>query len=246
MKAGDFWIDTLGPTCTSWSNQGSKLGWLCPSNLPLICWAAAARVEARCADLSFLECTPQLALDFLTRLSKGRLVFHTCILGPKAAGIPCSGRRVWAVACANKLRFKENPFSMKRLTQTVFRKVVASPSIFLHATGDEVNAFLDFLNEHRDNLPCHQRGRRYEAEEYIGTSAAGRLYFHRLRAAQVRLEDPTLLPVRFFFDISQNVTWTSRPAGCLSRQLTSSLYWIEDLERVMTPREMMAAQGPGG
>ena len=245
MRAQDVWIDCVSSTCTAWSTQGTKFGWLCPSNLPLICWAAAARNLANCPDLSFLECTPQLPLGFLTRLSKGRLNFHSCIRGPKDAGIATSGRRVWAVAAANNLCYKENPFSSERLTKAVLRKVVGDPSMFIHAMVDEITSFLDFLKEHRDKLPSHQRGRRYQAEEYIGSSAAGRLHFHRFQAAQVRIQDPTMLIVRFYMDISQNVTWTSKPDGTLPRQLTSSLVWVEDLERPMAPRELMAAQGPG-
>ena len=246
MKAQDVWIDCVSPTCTAWSSQGTKFGWLCPSNLPLICWAAAARNEAHCPDLGFLECTPQLVLAFLTRLSMGRLNFHSRIRGPKDAGVPSSGRRVWAVAAANNLCYKENPFSSERLTKAVLRKVVGTPAMYICATAEEISSFLDFLNEHRDKLPSHQRGRRYQPEEYIGSSASGRLHFHRLRAAQVRLQDPTMLIVQFFMDISQNVTWTSKPDGTMPRQLTSSLVWVEDLERPMAPRELMAAQGPGG
>ena len=237
------WVECVSPSCVHWSSQGSRTGWLGHENLVLILWAMAARFK--CPDLTFLECTPQLDLAFLTMLSGGRLIWHCAYLGPYNVGLPVVGERVWATAAGagGKLMFRENPYADELLVSCVYRKVLISPAVFLCASRSEVEKYLDEVNSTRDKIQPHPRGKRYRAEDYLGTSYQCRLDMHREAAAKLRLRDPSLLNTEFFYDVSQNVTWSRRPDGLLPRPLCSSTVWCERLNRPICPWELLVAQG---
>ena len=207
-SAEHAWVESICPSCVHWSSQGSRVGWLGHETLSLLCWAMAARVH--CPDLVFLECTPQLDLEFLTTLSGGRLQWNSAVVGPRDVGLPVAGSRVWAIATGGggKLQFSENPFADEVLTSCVFRRVVMSPMVFMCASTSEVNSYLDEINRTRDNICPHPRGKRYRAEDYIGSSSQCRLDMHRCVAANARLRGPSLSDVDLFYDISHNVTWS--------------------------------------
>ena len=242
----DLWVELISPSCVHWSQQGTKEGWLGQHNLALIAWAITMRQAKFCPDMIILECTPALDLAWITELSLGRVRFHKTVLSPKRVGMPTAGRRVWAIAASGRLAYVESPYTEWKLQKFLYRSVVCTPSAFLFAEPSEVHRFEDHLNSHRDKLAPHPRGRRYRSEDYVGSAAAERLHLHRLQAAQRRISNPALLPVRFFVDISQHKDFTQQPDGTLPRQLTSTLIFIEELERVMCPVELLAAQGPWG
>ena len=236
-----FWVEMLSPSCIHWSSQGAREGWLGAQNLPLICWAIACRQACYRPHLAMLECTPQLDLQWLSTLSKMELTWFSTKKGPRDVGVPTGGKRIWATAASGKLVFKADPFLDSTLQKCILRSIVSTPHIFLHASEEQIQTFLkeSFSREH---LQVHPR-RAVRPEDFLSASCSARLHFHRLRMARARLDDPSLLATCGWFDISQNVTWSKKPDGCLPRQTTSSLIWCEDKERVLLPCELVAAQG---
>ena len=241
--AGQVWIENVSPSCVHWSSQGTRHGWLGKENLPLIAWSISLR--RRCPDGILLERTEQIDLVFVEELAGRRVHFYTVSLGPFDVGVPSAGKRVWACATAadGKLAIKNNPFKDKMLQDVVWRTVLASPAVWLFADEGAVLSYHETLNELRDKIPPHPRQKPYRPEDLIGSSYAWRLHCHRLHAAKVRNAQPEFLATWFYFDISQNVGWARKPNGTLPRQLCNGCIWIEDLERVMVPAELLAAQG---
>ena len=105
-----------------------------------------------------------------------------------------------------------------------------------------VDMYLDYLNEHRDNIPA-AKGRRFRAEDYIGSAWSSRLYMHQCNAVKARALDPALIDKEFYYDIRQHVTWARSPTGSLPRPLTESTVWSERAARPLLPEEILAAQG---
>lgn len=193
-------------------------------------------------DLVLLECTPQLDLHWLKVLSGGRLQWLSCVLGPKHVGLPVSGQRIWAAAAAGKLQYRNNPFADETLVECAFRRVVGKPAMFLFASKGEVYEYLDALNQGRLKKLS---AKRLRPEDYLTAHSSCRLHFHRLKAAHVRVVSPELLASPMFMDISQNVDWSRSMDGSLPRPTTSTMVWIDTLERPMLPIELVAAQGLG-
>ena len=181
----------------------------------------------------------------MTDLSGGRLQWFSTVQGPCSIGWPAAGRRVWATCAAagGKLVYPMNPFTDANLLACIYRKVAGSPCMWMWASAGRVNAYLDFINSSRDKLPPHPRGKRFRAEDYVGSAYASRLYMHQCNGARVRTQDPTLTDTEFVFDISQNVTWARRPSGIFPRPLKASCMWSESASRPFLPEEVLAAQG---
>ena len=236
------WAEAISPSCVNWSSQGLQHRWLGEESLPLIAWAISIRKMAHPPDMVLLECTPQLDLNWLNVLSGGRLQWRSSVLGPMHVGLPVSGQRIWAVAAGGKLKYRDNPFADETLVQCVFRKVVGKPAMFLFESKGEVYEYLDSLNQGRLKKLS---AKRFRPEDYLTASSSCRLHFHRLKAANVREVLPELLDSPMYMDISQNVNWTRRMDGSLPRPTTSTMLWIDTLERPMLPIELAAAQGWG-
>ena len=117
----EAWLEMISSSCVHWSSQGSQGGWLGMQNLPVICWAIAARYPEHRADMTMLECTVQLDLQWLTKLSLGQLQWHSAKLAPKQVGIPTSGRRVWAFAASKSFSFEANPLADSVLQACILR-----------------------------------------------------------------------------------------------------------------------------
>ena len=244
LRHDDLWLEMLSPTCTSWSKRGSRRQWIDASNIPLLAWAISTRKWQRRPHLVLLECTPELDLRWLEKLSDSRLAFQSVVLGPGDVGIPTTGDRVWATSSSNGVQIADGVFATSTVMKYIMRSVEMGANSFLQATRAEINAYEDFQNAKGRKIPKHPRGKRYRARDMISACALDRLQQHELQAAHLRAQQAEkFLTMEFIFDITQSIQHSARPSGLLSRQLRNSSYWSERRDSFLVPLEHMVAQG---
>ena len=119
LEPNDIWVDLWSPTCTSWTKRGSSRQWIDPSNIPRIALACGMR-RSLCSvpHLLILECTPELELEWLEKLSGHRLAFKKVVLGPMDVGVPVTGERVWAASTSDGVSIHERFFLCRRSRST--------------------------------------------------------------------------------------------------------------------------------
>ena len=191
-----------------------------------------------------LECTPDLDLTWLQRLSKGRLRFeHVSHLSPVDVGFPCGGPRLWALAAVHSTTIAKEVFEKSTLHRFVYRSLEVDGNIFLQAPGSAIQEHEDWINKNGRKIPPHPRAKRYRVRDVISANALSRLLDHERRAAALRVADPSLLSVQFLFDMTQAVAHPEKPSGLLPRQLRNSTYWSEARNGFLHPLENLAGQG---
>ena len=241
-----IWIDCGSPSCKSWSPRGSRLKWLSEDNIGTILWGdALARTSARCPDIIFGENVREFDFEFWTTLSQGRYGWHSTNVGPYNVGLPVSGDRLWWCGVGNSLSLATPELlAPERVQKTIFRRIIASPNMWLNASQAQLEAHENVVNAHGARLAPHPRNKRCRPEDYLSTNAQLRLLEHRRNACAVRSKVPALHEVEFFYDISQHVSHSRSPNGWLPRPTTSSCVWAEGAGRLLHPLELWSSQGP--
>lgn len=239
LVEGDFWIELASPPCVDFSPRGSGDGWLSSSTAHTILWAWG--LSQRPPDLVSIENVPEFDLEFVETLSG--LKFSTVVMGPEVIGIPQMGDRLWGMAPGPRFKFKADPFALPSLKEFIVRKLVKTGEIFMIADEEHVMKYMDHINQNQAQLCPHPRGKRWAPELCLGTGYATRLDIHRLSAGTLRRDQPELIGVDVFFDISQNPNFTSKPRGLFPRPASSTFVWCESLSRPVLPQEIWCAAG---
>ena len=212
-------------------------------------WGATlgSRSAQRLPDIVCGENVPSFDLPFWTSLSSHNYDWHATVLGPDMIGIAVSGERLWWVGFSRQLSESlatADVLSDERVTRTLRSRVIMDPTVFLKASRLQAEMHEDFINSHGAKVPTHPRGKRLRPEDYLGCNAQCRLLEHRHNACSLRLRNPSLHSLDFFFDISQHVSHSRCPSnGHLPRPTTSSTIWSEAFGRMVHPLEHWLAQG---
>ena len=216
--------------------------WLGKENIPAILWALQLKIAKQRPDMVMVECVPSFDIWWLEQLSGNFLKFSATVLGPPDAGVPCSGDRLWAASAKEQLAFEELPFTESTVSKFIRQSVRATPHIWMVASDSEIVDYTWHVSKGQAIQP-HPRGKQFRAEDLLPSGAHCRLVTHRMKASEVRANAPHLCSAGFFFDIGRLVSFAKKPDGLMPRQLTHSQIWSEADARLVTPIELLAAQG---
>ena len=214
-KQNCSWWDIVSPTCVSYSNFGSKLGMLDPSNIPLWIWTYQTLHFQ--PDVFLLENVPKFNLSFLF-FCLGRVYsIEHAILNPKLFGLPASGDRMFVKgSLSTHLSHPAIPFSLESFSNFM-RETSAVGSIFTVASKQEQRSWHDHQCKLRGLTPARKRYRHRDL-----LTPANRFRLERLEGI-LKSRDDIQLPL--FLNISQNPDFSTMTMH-MPRLVTSSQIWL--------------------
>ena len=142
-------IDVVSPTCTSWSAQGLRLGWIDRSNQPLVVWCLA--LEFNKPVIFVLECVPGMDYVFLRQLAPSYLM-DPIIIDPVDFGFPVSGKRLFIRGTRSNAFAPQLPFQVSFIADHFFVKRRLTAKVFVQSKPKDIIAFLNMQAKSKHNI----------------------------------------------------------------------------------------------
>ena len=252
LAKDEIWIEFISPNCTAWSSQGAQQKWLDVSNVPLMLYCGRLREAKYRPTMVLCECTKQLDLRFMEELSQFQMTFASGKMGPGVWGLPVGGVRGWSPGYSktSNWKFTSHPMHDDHVVHYAKNFKTVDPALFMADNVSDIALYQDHVNKKGAQIPPHPKGNKFKWRDLLSVGNRSRLEAHEESTGSLRQQysvRPSSVDHNVnrpqFYDIMQNPTHHQSPMGKIPRPLRGSLMWCEAQERLVTPKELWAAQG---
>ena len=231
-----------GSTCVDFSAASKKKARMTgPHVLPFMIWCKT-RVSLK-EPVLFHECVAGHPSELLLKRYvgvPGKYHVFTCLLCPSELGYPCTRKRRYSIAIADRM-LRPDPPALLLPAETFGAAVWSNGELYFSANDEEIRAYVDRLQLER----LHRKGDPMLVDpesETVFTDLLSAGDRKRL-AGYMDMVEAGSFPPPYLANLSQNASWAGRPSrmvGCLTK---NTKYWSLGLGRPMLPSEALKVMG---